>query len=373
MITFGNYSINSLYLGSSAITSAYMGTTLIWPENEYKYYFGDTKVYYSSGTKLQPTGTNYAYVMTSYVMKQKISDGTTQSWTNVKLTITVKSNQQQYADLFTTSGAPTDITFNINDYGTTDLDEYYGLHGYDLGVTFVASYEGTVVGEYTITMLPNTLESDEITGYTSSGTCISQPKVIPWSGTYLTLRQYCKANYKKVYTSGKIVNYSTDTPCYLYYPNKTTYVTVITSLTQFTISTGQNTATPRLFRVYFCPDKTNHSTHYTDQSIQIVQQSKTNYVAGGLQLYDVQDNEWIADGDTVYAVDDSSESKMFIDNCWHSGKTYTFTSDSTDVEMESYDGGIIYLYCYSQSTTEMEATLEDSDGNSLDMYVIFAN
>lgn len=373
MISFGNYSVNQLYLGSSAITSAFMGTTLIWPTNEYQYTFGTTKVYYSSGTKLLPTGTNYAYVMTSYVQKKRVSDGTTQVYSNVKLTLTVKANQQQYASLFTTSGAPTDLTFNIDDYGTTDIDDYYGLHGYDLGVTFVASYEGAIVGEYTIVMLPNTLESDEITGYISSGTCISKPKVIPWSGQNLTLRQYCKARYKRQYTSGQYETYDTDTPCYLYFPSITNYVTVTTSLTQFTISTGTNQKTPRLFRVYFCPNHDAHTSSHNDAYVMMVQQSKTNYVAGGLELYDYEEGVWIADGDTVWAVNDDSSAKMFIDNCWHEGKTYTFLSESTDVDIEYRDGGIIYLYCNSTGCTEMNCTLSDSDGNVIDIYVIFAN
>jgi len=285
--------ISSIYAGSLTIGASYLGSEQIWPANlTYEIVASSVRLYYSSGSTILASGSNYAYATGTVITRR----GSTEIERGTK-TLTPKTfGGTNPGRFYIPAGSPN--TIKGSDLGTTPTS------GYSATVTFVylTSAETSAL---TITQQANTPGQWGSYGYYSfTSYSISAPATVAASAESFTV------SGTLIYTSRRSRTWTSGAPEYQYAYNQSTSDNPTITAVQSTASarfegnvvyinpnTGQSNITYNITASYIDPGGTLH-TGYTASTVQ----SYVSYTYGDLSITEFTYAQIPASGNTGHPI-----------------------------------------------------------------------
>jgi hypothetical protein len=348
--------ITTIQCGSKAITQAWRDGDLVWSSGPVvTYQVDNVSLYYNTGTKLKPDGSNYAYA----VCRLRIYEGgvlkeTKPTW---KMDISINNITSTMRPYFKVSN--NEIRFNVDDYGTTDLASIFGE---DFTIAITPSAYGKTGGTIYVNTESNAIVSTAITSYT----CEAQLNVdyLNYNQNSFVVTNKNRGVVRTTFTSGHFINVEQGLPGYFFYIHDETGLSELMATLDYGASTTisaweyNDYSYPKIlrYRMSYRNGTTGH-----DDFVYLLQKCQNNQT--GLQIYYGVNkvNGWDIETSTYF----------YLANNAHTSDT-TYTWKVSDHTINVYEeNGVFEIY--ADSSTYGDVEIADNKGNycsfTINMYV----
>lgn len=340
----GNTQIKEQFFGDTPIKSIWLGNIQVW-NNTYSYSISDIKITYSEGEKIYCNGSNYAVITCTL----KTYNGSTLVKTETNKPMNFTFNYPNVGS-YCTVNDNMKISFNLNDYGTTDLT----YHSDPITTTITPFINGITGNVIQLAIEPNMLVDKQFMGNTNYGYNYIG-STIPNYSTSIYLKLECKEVEKCIYKSGQYTLSEKAAIGYVIDEINKTYIGSNTYGLSVSVQANNNN-----FPVLYCYRITEHGDldmySPNDYYYYIMQHSNVNR-NNKLSLY--LDRQPITED---YYIETSTDI-ILMNDAHKDGYEYTMWSSNQSLRL-SQENGVIFIEGISSSCEDwVMVEVDDGDGN----------